>query len=299
MPGPILELALQASFLEGIRRTLDLAGAMERIQRTSGQMNQLGSSASTTAAVRSIGQGLGISDWASGGARLRGALQTGPGMMSAGALGIPYVPPFEIGPAVDEGRLLIRALEGLRKTMETEGKAVALGHARNAGIDAYFNYVYLSASQRARLMQDQSPAGQIWNEERIRRATQLNFEMQRREQAIGDLKDVFLEKMTMKPMEKLTNFIDLFTKRLSRSPMDDLFHKFYPGARDGGSPIGANTAAVNRNTEALRDVQGVFGGGPGARNAIPRAFGPGGGYKLSEGLRGQTITWGAYSIGMG
>jgi hypothetical protein len=220
-------------------------------------------------------------------------------MMSAGALGIPYVPPFEIGPAVDEGRLLIRALEGLRKTMEAEGKAVALGHARNAGIDSYFNYVYLSAAQRARLMRDQSPAGETFREDRIRRATQVMHEMERRDQAIQDLKDLFLQKLTLQPMAAFTDLIDRMTAKLSRSPMDDLFHKFYPGAKDGATPIGANTAAVNRNTEALRDIQGVFGGGPGARNAIPRAFGPGGGYKLSEALRGQTITWGAYSIGMG
>jgi hypothetical protein len=62
--------------------------------------------------------------------------------------------------------------------------------------------------------------------------------------------------------------------------------------------LDAHTKGVNRNTNALDEMRGMYDGGPRFRSALARSFGPEASFDLNKAIRSQANRVGPYAIGM-
>jgi hypothetical protein len=302
----------------GITRLASLAGAIdlsiravrkfsETVQKAAADVTSftrtqfgLGSSAGTTSAARILGQALGIGDIAGLGASLQAATLTGLGPSIAGRYGIPYRP-LELGGAVDRGEVIMKVVEGLRQTARTRGMGAAIGEARTlgGGAENLLPFTLLEDRDMANLREFARLNSEMYSGERLAEVTRFNLALAEFDQTVLSLKTVVLGD-AVPAIQALT--VALHHLPAALPPPFNTFARMYLN-RAKGAELGANTEALNRNTAALETYgPGTFGGGARFRSAIPGAFGVGGpavhGEVLDRYLRGGTLQFGAYSIGL-
>jgi hypothetical protein len=256
----------------------------------------LGGSAAESGVMRALGRSMGFDPNALGASLQQNSLQ-GLGIEAASRMGLP-MRPFEIGSATNRADLLIRAIDGLRKTFEKEGMGGAIRDARNLGIEALLPVLYLQKSQLDALKRDAASGGGMFSFETLARAQQLNWEMTRLNLAWSDL-STSIGVRFIPALQKITSFFTWLTNIFTSIANSRLFNTYTQQyMRNGGNQsLDENTKATNENTAAMKF--GYFGGGSRFRNGIPAAFQGQGGQRLNEYLQAGSIQFGAYSIGMG
>jgi hypothetical protein len=250
---------------------------------------RLGSNAGTTAFLKTIGGALGV-DVGGASARVRNAVGSGLGAAAGIRAGI-QPGQLDLGSAVDQGQMLVKALMLVRDQFRAGDASGALATARNLDIEDLYQFVYLTNEQIKQLQSDAVTKGGIFGQETIARAVQLRFAVSRLSEQWESLKTLFLYAF-IPVLEVLTSWIASIVRGLSS----------LPGV--GGQFAGLNqalnqsTQALNQNTAELRAMNGISGGGPRTRGAIPGAFGPGGGFWLQNALHSHAVRLGALSVGV-
>jgi hypothetical protein len=240
----------------------------------------LGGSGQDTAALRLLGGTLGLGNIGGLAAGLHQAsISGGLGTATAMRYGLP-IRPVEIGTATDRAGLLMSGLEGLRKTFKSEGMGPALADARNLGLENAIGVVHLLDEQFARIKEKAMLTAQAYGPEQIAQAYELQFATAQLNLAWEKMV-VTIGTAVMPAITGITQFFEGIaglagggahpSQHALQSSMQDLTH------------------AIDRNTSMLRQMPGMVGGGPNAKNALPMAYSPNNGQFISEGLRAGTL----------
>jgi hypothetical protein len=252
-----LKLAEQAlkSLADGAK------AAAANLSEFANQQFGLASSAGTTAIARTLGRALGVGDVAALGAQIHAGTLSPFGIGVAGRYGIPYRP-YEIGGATDRGEMLMKVIEGLRATARSAGMNQAIGEARTIGAESLLPATLLSDKtlqglrEHARLMET------IFGPERLAAAVEFQVSMAKLEDTFDATKTLLLAGLI--PIIEAVN--------------QKLLHGLQILAGIGGASRSQIEAALNSharelalNTRELQKLNGIYGGGAGARAAMPAA----------------------------
>jgi hypothetical protein len=289
--GVALAAKAVMAFAQIVSDSVETLGGVGRLQA------QLGSSFATTGLLRSIGGALGV-DMGSLSERIRAASNDG-GLGTAAAMRSGIRPgQLDLGSAVDQGQMVMQAIHRIRELYQSGDKSGALAEARALKAPELYQSVYLTNEQIERMTAQVQRNGGIFSEEAVARAGRLRGEVQMLSNEweafttmIGEVAIPFLtaglEKVNAFLSHKTTN--PFGPQGVLAAPSD---FKAHAQAMQG------HTQALSQQTAALRNMQGIYGGGNGARLSIPQAYGPGGGYYVSDALRAHAIRWGAFSMGL-
>lgn len=274
-------------FMGAVQSATATLRAFSRLQDT------LGATTGETAALRILGKGLGLGDIRGMAATLRQNSLSGLGAATATRFGIP-IQPHDIGSAANEGQNLLKALSGLRETFKAagggeRGLSAALADARNLGIENAIQVVRIHDDMWAQILKDGQEARGMLGQEHQTRALQLSITMARLSEKWEFLKTLF-QAAFIPILEKATNYLIGFTRLLAAIPFSGVRQQ------DIDAALNANTASVDRNTRAIDNLSGIYGGGRRVRGAIPGEFGPGYGYRLQGALRAHGLRLGYYSV---
>jgi hypothetical protein len=277
-------LAALAAAARGAAATL---GSFGRLQLTTG-----GTSAEAALATVLAGS-LGISDVHGLAARARAGIASGLGAAQAAQLGIG--PQLDIGRPVNNLKILLALMKDVYDTFQTD-PGRALLRARNYGMEELVELGTLSKREFAMALEEAKEIERTYTPERIAKAREFNREMERLGRNFDRIK-VNVGSRVIPPLNMLMEDPLLPFKALLPFGLNNAF---FPkgGAGSQDQAVKDNTAAQNKNTRAIEQMMGVFGGGPRARGAIPAAFGPGNGYRLNDAIRAHTIRLGAYSVSL-
>lgn len=258
----------------------------------------LGSSGETTAFLRSLGGALGISDVAGLAERIRSNTLSGLGAATASKFGIP-IEPFETGQ--DRGLLLIRTMEELRKEFQKFGFRAAVRDARRLGAEELLPGVFMTDQQLARMREMAKRTAEIFSPRNQAAAMELRTSLQLLRDELT-LLATQLGTVLLPAIRKITDLL------ANPKQLLGVLFPFFFGFGQGGLP-GVNeamrqaqerqTQALDRNSEELRNLQGIYGGRGRTRAAIPAGMGPGvmGGYALGVALRSHAVRLGSYAVG--
>lgn len=271
-----------------------LINTAKSIQAFAQLQANLGSSASQAGFLRGLG---GIFGTDAGGAagRLRAAIGSGLGAAAASRAGIP-LGQLDLGTAVNQGQMLMQAVMYLREIARTEGPSAALAKARAFNIEDLYQSIYLTNDQIERMQRSAERGSHIFDEKHAAAAARLAGEMQllhqQWEQFTASIANVFI------PI--LTKVVAFFNQEMA-NPVGK--QGIFGGAgfnmaKTQDQTQKEQTKALQDNTAELRAMNGFYGGGRRFRGAIPGAFGPGGGFALSDALRAQNLRLGAYSVSL-
>lgn len=279
-------VAVIAALKKLVSAVLDAAKALMEF----GQLQaRLGSNAATTAFLKTVGGALGV-DVGGASARVRNAVGSGLGAAAGIRAGI-QPGQLDLGSAVDQGQMLIKALMLVRDQFQGGDASGALATARNLDIEDLYQFVYLTNEQIKQLQSDAVTKGGIFGQETIARAVQLRFAVSRLSEQWESLKTLLLYAF-IPVLDVLTNWIASIIRGLSSLPG-------IGGAFAGmNQALNQSTQALNQNTAELRAMNGISGGGARTRGAIPGAFGPGSGFWLQNALHGHAVRLGAFSVGV-
>lgn len=248
----------------------------------------LGSSGGETAMLRAIGGALGVGDIRGLASRVRSGIGSGLGAAQAARIGIG--PQLDLGgSAVNEGRILLKVLEDIRKSATRDE---ALVKARNFGAEELVEAHAISERLWQQILRDAKEAERLYSPEHVERGRELAITMDRISQRWGRISDGF--KMVLLPV--VDKVLGLFTRSGGAGGLFDPVHRQTTDASTEATQ--ANTKATNRLADELRQTNGLFGGGARTRSAIPRAYGPGGGFEVSRVMRAHAIRLGAYAVSL-
>lgn len=254
----------------------------------------LGSSAGTSAFAQMLGEAVGVRDIAGLGASLQQASLQGLGVSIAGRYGIPYQP-SELGGAVDRGDIIMKVIEGLRRTAQTRGMNAAIGEARTlgGGAEQLLPLTLLPPEELARVRELARLHSQMFSPERIVAGVRLNLALAEMNAQFNDMQSLLAGPLTAS-LKVVNDF-------LRGRDLSQILAGGIAGLFGGKGPMDANTEAVNKNTAALENWgTGAFGGGSRAAGAIPGAFGvdAGAGKELDRYLRAGAFSIAPSSAGM-
>lgn len=249
-----------------------VSGAANKVADTLQELSQtrfgLGSSGATSALAKLLGEAVGVGDIAGLGASLQQAGLKGLGLAVASSFGI-SPQPIELGSAVDRGEIIMKVIEGLRRTRETEGLSAAIGKARTLGGGAESLLPFTEPGAGAVLNQVRELArlqAKLYSPENVVAGLRMNV-------AMAETKAHFTQMALLLtgPINVGLKAINAYLGTGAAFGLGGLALKLAGG---GKAPMDANTEALNRNSAALEAWgAGAFGGGSRLRGAIPGAFG--------------------------
>jgi hypothetical protein len=301
----VAQLAAFAGIVGGtvyaVRRLGDAVNeATENLRGFARLQANLAGTIQETAAARLLGR-VGGFDAGALGERIHQASLHGVGLIAAQQLGLEYRP-MEIGTATDRAQMLLRAVEGLQKMMRDPryGMAGAQLAARRLGVEELIPMAQaFGPREMAQLKALQEEQAKLYTPERVIQAERFRLQVER----LGATFETFKQR-AVQPMlpllGKLTEAASLYVRAHPMFHLVTLLDRLFSPHGRGNTPIDQNTQALRENTLSVRDLaQGMFGGGPRARTALPGAFGgAGGGFFLSDALKSGALKFGAYSVGL-
>lgn len=248
-----------------------VSGAAHKVADTLQELSQtrfgLGSSGSTSALAKLLGEAVGIGDIAGLGASLQQASLQGLGVSLAARYGIPYQP-IELGGAVDRGEIIMKVIEGLRRTRAERGLSAAIGEARTLGGGAEQLLPFTEPGAAPVLAQARELArlqAQLYSPENVVAGLRMNV-------AFAETKAHFMEMALLLsgPINAGLKAVNVYLGSGMAFGLGGMALRLFSA---GKAPMDANTEAVNRNTAALEAWgAGAFGGGSRLRSAVPGAF---------------------------
>jgi hypothetical protein len=286
-----LPLALATAGLYKLQNALnDLVRTSRTLMEVGQTQMRMGSTAGETHFLRALGRAFGVGDVAASARRLRHTALSGLGAEAASRnFGIPM--PFDIGRAENEGRMLINALDGLRKTFERNPDQ-ARADLRNLNLEEWAETMLLTDRTWANLKRSLESGV---SDRHVKAAAEFNAQM-----AVLLSRWEALKLAVGGATVGITNWVlEMLAKGGAAFGLPGAIAKNLFGGSDEAA--NANTRALRQNTNALdqlRRMPGIYGGSHQARNAMPAAFGPGMGKFLNGQFRNGAFNFGAYTIGL-
>lgn len=270
-------------FMGAVQAATATLRAFGRLQDT------LGASTGETAVLRILGKTLGIGDLRGMASTFRQSTLGGLGAEAATRHGV-RISPLDVGSAVNEGGNFLKFLSSVREEFQkTRDFGRALADLRNAGVENAIQVVRIHDDVWKQIIRDGEEARALLGPEHQTRVVQLDAAMARLSEKWEFLK-VIMGSIFIPLLEKVTNGLILFARVLATLPRSGVRQQ------DIDAALNANTAAQNKNTRALEQMMGIYGGGRRTRSAIPGAFSPGNGFMLADAVRAHTLRLGAYAV---
>ncbi len=275
--GPIGAVigVLVGAFAAAATAAKHLSEAFARMQLS------LASGAGSTATVMALSKQFGISDPAGLGAAIHNASKSGLGSSVANKYGLDFNQ-IDVGSATDRGQLLIKTIEGLKRTIKEEGLSQATAEARALGAESL-----LPAAM--------APTSQLENIKRMGEASgALTKSLHMFGYAWTDLmeriKGFFITIFT--PFLKMATKLMHFTARALALLTGNL-----AGLVDLEKSLNDLERETRENTNQLRQMNGTYGSQRAGK--AMGAFGVGAGTQINrQMMNGAAARFGNYSVSL-